>query len=177
MRLGVGVERRAAEDHAVVLDHRVVADVALDLGAVALDQRAVLLERLDQLQDAADVVGRRLAQALELLVDDHGADAVVGVDLHQQRAVDRERQDVRALDAAAAGLHAVLQIERGVGRLGRAGQRGEQPLGVGQREFGVDRALRVVAVLADARHFGQEEQLVGLQRDRGARSPRLPSTG
>jgi hypothetical protein len=41
-----------------------LADVALDLGAVALDQRAVAFERLDQLQDAAHVVGvasRRLS--------------------------------------------------------------------------------------------------------------------
>ena len=68
---------------------------------------------------------RGLAQALELLVDHHRADAVVREHLHQQRAVDRERQDVRALDAAAAGLHAVLQVEGGVGRLGRrrAGRR------------------------------------------------------
>ena len=100
LAFGIGIERGAAEDHAVVLDDGVVADVALDFGAVALDQRAVALERLDQLQDAADVVGGRLAQALELLVDDHRADAVVREHLHQQRAVDRERQDVRALDAA-----------------------------------------------------------------------------
>ena len=113
--------------------------------------------------------GGRLAQALELLVDDHRADAVVREHLHQQRAVDRERQDVRALDAAAAGAHAVLQVEAGVGRHLRRGQRREQPLGVGERELGVDRRFRVGRVLADARHLGDEQQLVGLQGDRRAR--------
>jgi hypothetical protein len=54
---GIRGRARAGEDHAVVLDDGVVGDVALDLGAVALDQRAVLLEGLDQLQDAAHVVG------------------------------------------------------------------------------------------------------------------------
>ena len=52
-----------------------------------------------------------LAQAFQLLVDDHGADAVVREDLQQQRAVGGEGQDVRALDAACAGLDAVLQVE------------------------------------------------------------------
>ena len=32
-RLGVGVERGAAEDHAVVLDHREIGDFALDQAA------------------------------------------------------------------------------------------------------------------------------------------------
>jgi hypothetical protein len=31
----------------------------------------------------------------------------VGINLLQQRAIDRERQDVRTLDAAAAGLDAI----------------------------------------------------------------------
>ena len=40
-RFRVRIQRRAAEDHAVVFDDRVVADVALYLRAVTLDQRAV----------------------------------------------------------------------------------------------------------------------------------------
>ena len=58
-------------------------DVALDLGAVTLDQGAVFLKRLDQLQDAAHVVGRGLAQFFELFIDDHGANAVVHIHLQQ----------------------------------------------------------------------------------------------
>ena len=34
----------------------------------------------------------------------------MGVDLLQQRAIDTERQDVRALDAFAAGIDAVAQV-------------------------------------------------------------------
>src|SRR3712207_7344901 len=49
-----------------------------------------------QLQDAAHVVGRSLAQFLQLLVDHHRADAVVHVDLQQERSVHRERNDVAA---------------------------------------------------------------------------------
>jgi hypothetical protein len=63
-----------------------------------------------------------LAQAFQLLVDHHGADAVVGEDLLQQRTVHREGQDVRALHALAAGAHAMPQIE---GHIGRAPARRE----------------------------------------------------
>ena len=50
----------------------------------------------------------------------------------------------------------------------RRRQRGEQLLGVGQRELGVDRRLGVGRVLVDAGDLGDEEELVGLQRDRRA---------
>ena len=48
---------------------------------------------------------------------------------------------------------------------------GQQLLGGGQRQFGVDRvvfALGLARVDADAGDLGQEDQLVGLQRDRHA---------
>ena len=105
---GVGVERGAGEDHAVVLDYRVVADVALDLGAAAFDQRAVFLKRRNQLQDAAHIVFTRFAKLFEFFVHDHGADAVVHIHLQQNRAVHRKRNDVAALHAFFAGLDAVL---------------------------------------------------------------------
>ena len=108
------------------------------------------------------------SRRLSSFVDHHGADAVVREHFQQQRAVLREGQDVRALDAAAAGLDAVAQVEGRVAGLGGRGQRGQQPLGVGQRELGVDRALRVVGLLVDAGDLGDEEQLVGLQRHGGA---------
>ena len=66
--------------------------------------------------DAAHVVNRGLAQLFQLLVDDHGADAVVHIHLQQQRAVECKRNDVAALHAAFAGLHAVLQVKARVGR-------------------------------------------------------------
>ena len=138
---GVGVERRAGENHAVVLDHRVVADVALNLGAAAFDQRAVFLKRRNQLQYAAHVVFTRLAQLFEFFVYDHGADTVVHVHLQQDRAVHRKRNDVAALHAFLAGLHAVLQIKAHVGRqLGRRNL-GQQLFGDGQGQFGVNQVV------------------------------------
>ena len=126
---GVGVQRGAGEDHAVVLDHRVVADIALDLGAAAFDQRAVFFKRRNQLQDAAHVVFTRFAQFFELFVHDHGADAVVHIHLQQNRTVHRKRNDVAALHAFLAGLDAVLQVKAGIGR-----QLGGRNLG--QKVFG-----------------------------------------
>src|SRR6201996_9482085 len=124
----IGIQRRATENDSVVLDDGIGGDIAFDFRAAALDERAVTFEWLDQLQDSPDIVGRGLAQALEFLVDDHGADAVVREDFHQQRAVDRERQDVRSLDAALAGLDAVLQVERDIERAGgRRQARGQAP--------------------------------------------------
>ena len=164
--LGVGVERGAGKDHAVVLDDGVVVGIALDLGAVALDQGAVVFKRLDQLQDGAHVVAGGLAQLFQLFVDHHGANAIVLVNLQEQRAVQRKRQDVAALDAGFAGGHAVLQVKTGVGGPLRGWQVFEQGLRCSQRQLGVDRvvfASRLVGVNADARHFGQKDQFVGLQ--------------
>ena len=162
----VGVERRAAKDHAVVFDDGVVARVALDLGAVAFDQGAVFLKRLNQRQDAAHIVHGGLAHALELFVHHHGANAVVGVDLQQQTAVHRKRQDVAALHAAFASPDAVLQVKRGVGGLGGRRQVGQQALGICQRQFGIDITARVLWVDPHTRDFAQENQFVGLQRNR-----------
>ena len=105
--LGIRVERRAAEDDAVVLDDGEVADLALDEGPVALDERAVLLERTDQREYAADVVGACLAQRLERLLDEHRSHAVVLEELEQHAAVQPQRNDVRARHAALAGAQRV----------------------------------------------------------------------
>ena len=71
----------AAKDHPVVLDNGVVGNVLLDFGAVALDQGAVVLKGLDQLDDAAHVVNGGLAQLFKLFINHHGADAVVDINL------------------------------------------------------------------------------------------------
>ena len=54
--IGERIECGTAEDHAIVFDHGEVGDFAFDQAAVALDQRAVFLERSDQSDDAADIV-------------------------------------------------------------------------------------------------------------------------
>ena len=79
-----------------MLDHREVVDLAFDQLARAFDQRAVGFERREQLEDAADVVDRRLAQRLEVFGRDHRADAVVREQFDQHAAIERERKDVRA---------------------------------------------------------------------------------
>jgi hypothetical protein len=99
-----GIERGAAEDHAIVLDDGEIVDFAFDQLAAALDQRAVGFQRLDQLDDAADVLNCGLAQAFQVLVRDHGAHAIVGEQFQQGRAVHRERHDVGARHAIVAGL-------------------------------------------------------------------------
>ena len=166
---GVGVKRGTAKDHAVMLDDGVALDVALDFGAVAFDQRAVFFKRLNQLQDAAHIVDGGLAQFFELLVDHHGADAVVYIHLQQQRAVQRKRDDVAALYARLASLDAVLQIKTRVGGVLRGGQLGQQGLGAGQGQLGVDGVVfagGLTGLHADAGHLGQKNQLVGLERHR-----------
>ena len=57
--VGERIQRCAAHDHAIVLEHEEATDLHLEQLARALDQRAIGLERLDQLQDAADVVDAR----------------------------------------------------------------------------------------------------------------------
>lgn len=76
---GVGkrVQRRAAVDDAIVLEHREALDFALDQLARALDQRAVGFQRLEQLQQPADVLDIGLAHRFEIRGRDHRAHAVM----------------------------------------------------------------------------------------------------
>jgi hypothetical protein len=151
-----------------VFDDAVAVGIALDLGAAALDEGAVVFKGLDQLQDAAHVVARGFAELFELFIDHHGADAVVHIDFQQQRAVYRKGQDVAALHTGLAGLDAMLQVKRGVGGALAIGQGGQQFFGGGQRQLGVDGvvfAFGLVVVDAYARDLAQEDQLVGLHGD------------
>src|SRR3954453_3231751 len=88
-----------------------MVDVAFDLMASAPTERAARLERLDQRQNPADVVWRRFAQAFQILVRDHRADAVVQEQFEQQAAVERIWDDVRTRDPAAARADGMLQVE------------------------------------------------------------------
>ena len=110
-----------------------------------------------------------LAQALELLVDHHRADAVVREHLQQQRAVDRERQDVASARRRLAGL-----ARSAAGRTrcrSAAAAAAARPAAARRRPAAARcRSGRLVSgpvgVIADAGHLGHEDQLVGLQRDR-----------
>jgi len=105
-----------------VLDDCVLVHITFNLGAIALDQGAVFLERFNQLQDATHVFVRGFAQLFEFFVHHHGANAVVHVHLQQQRAIHRKRQDVAALHARLASFYTVLQIKRNVRWVGRGWQ-------------------------------------------------------
>ena len=155
---GQRVERRAADDHAVALDHRELRDLVLELLARAAHQDAFLLQRLDQLDDAAHVLDLGGADLFVGVVGDQRARAVAGEQLLQQGAVARVGDDVHALDAVAAGLAGGVHVT--------------QQLGVDQLVAQVlvdvvgDHLAQQAVVLAveDALLLAQADQLVGLQR-------------
>src|SRR5258705_13327990 len=72
-----GVKRRATEDVPLGLEHEEAIEVALELRLAALDQHALLLERLEDLQDPGDVDRLRLADLLRRFGHHHRADAMV----------------------------------------------------------------------------------------------------
>ena len=154
------IQRRAAENHIVMVDNGEIVDFALDQFAAALDQRAVGFQRLDQAQNAADILDRGFAQAFQVFVGDHGADAVMRKQFQQHRAVDRERHDVGARDAGVTGLDRTLQIE---GRIRRQEIGGQHRFGLVRRQF----ADVGVAHILEHRRFGDENQLFGAQGDGG----------
>ena len=55
--------------------------LALYFGAAAFDQGTVFFKRFDQLEYAAHVVVASLAQAFEFFINDHGAYAIMHIDL------------------------------------------------------------------------------------------------
>ena len=119
LSLGVGIQSGAGKDDAVVFDDGVVACVPFDFGAAAFDQRAVTLERLDQLQYAAHIFLIGFAKAFQFFVHHHGAYAVMHINLQQNGSIHGIRNDVAALHAFLAGLDAMLQVESRVGRVVR----------------------------------------------------------
>ncbi|MNS81095.1 hypothetical protein D3C72_1147960 [compost metagenome] len=152
--------RDAGGDAVVVFQHRVVADLHFQVFAAALDQDALFLQRADQRQDVADVLDAGLADLDQRIARDHGAGAVVGKQLHQQRAVVVVADQVRAHHALAGGADGVGQAEAAllaadaalVDRLRLVG--GD---GVVQHAVGINQAV--------ALH--QEDQLLRLQLDGG----------
>src|SRR6185295_3447996 len=94
-------------------------DEALDLGLQALARAAyedaLFLERLDDLQQSADVVDRRVAKVRERRGRDHRADTVAREELEQQRAVEVTADQVRSLHAVVAGADRARQVVLDVG--------------------------------------------------------------
>ena len=153
------IQRGAADDHLVVLEYEKTLDLAFQALAPAIDQGSVRFERLEQLQDAADVIDVGRTQALELVRGDHAAGAGMGEQFDQQRTVDLVCDQVRARDAAANRLDGVRQIKPRV--VGEPLAFFEQFVGFVARQ----RGDRPAAVVLD-RGIGEEHQLFRLQRPR-----------
>ena len=82
------VQRGAGDQNAVMLQHEKTPDLPLEQGAAALDERAVRFERLDQLENAADVLERRGAKGLDGIGREHRSHALVGEEFEQQTIID-----------------------------------------------------------------------------------------
>ena len=109
--LGKCVERCAANDRAVVLRDDEALDLHFEPFARAAHEHAFCLQRLDDRQDAADVVDCRAAQMRERRGGDHRAHAVASEQLEQQRAVAMAADEVRPLNAVIAGAERARQVD------------------------------------------------------------------
>ena len=116
-RLGIREEGGAADHRAVPLHHDVVVDLALQVLAGARREPAFSLQGGDELQDAADVGEGGPAGGVIGVRAHHGADAVAGEQLQEQRSVGPAIQQVDALDAVAARVHRRSEERGGVGAL------------------------------------------------------------
>src|SRR6185503_2727571 len=81
------IERRAADDVVIVLRDDEPLDLRLQPLARAAAEDTLLLQRLDDRQDAAGIVDGGIADVRERGRRHHGADAVAREELEQQRAV------------------------------------------------------------------------------------------
>ena len=76
--VGMGVQRSATDDDAVVQHDRKMIDFAFQQFARPMDEDAFLLHRLDQRDQCRDVVRLGFADVFQRLASDDSADAVVG---------------------------------------------------------------------------------------------------
>src|SRR6185436_7183901 len=113
---GECVKRGAADDVIIVLGNDEPLDLAFEALSRATDEHALLLERLDDTEDAADVVNRRVAQMCERRRGDHRADAVAGEKLEQQRTVVMAADEMRARDTVVTRTNRGGQVDADVRR-------------------------------------------------------------
>ena len=154
------IQRRAGDDHAFALDHAELFDLTLQHFPRTAHQNALLFQRADQVQQAADVFNRRFAHQFELLLGHQRTAAVAGKQLGEQGAIFGVADDMAAPYSTPAGF------------------------GSGIEQFGLivaAQALQVrgyllwaqfthqAAVLIDQTGIGAEQQqFVGAQIDGGA---------
>src|SRR5204863_10209375 len=82
--VGECIERRAADDVVVVFGDDEALDLALQPLARPAHEDALLLQRLDNRNDAADVVDRRIANVRERGRRQHRSNTVAREELEQQ---------------------------------------------------------------------------------------------
>ena len=157
--VGVAMQRRAADRHAVAVDHDVILDLVLQPLPGSGDQHAAGLERLEQREQAADVIQYRLPQLLVAILGDHGADPVAGEQLAKQRVVVVPGKQVRTADTVAG---------RAAGRAQMAGElaAGRLPFAQGVGFIRCQLALELAAVVVQPGRLSQQNQFIRLERHR-----------
>lgn len=111
------VERRAADDEAVALYDGELVYLHLQLLAGAAHQDAFLLQRPDEIQDAADVLYGGGPRPLGALAHYLGTEPLAAEQLLQHGAVILIAHQVGARHAAAAGGDGRAQVAGGAGHL------------------------------------------------------------
>ncbi len=155
-----GIERRAGDDHPVALDDGEVGRVVLEPIAGAPHEHALGLERPDEREDAAHVLGAGLTNPLEALSRHERAGSVAGEQLAQERSVEAPAHEVCATHAAAAGAHGRTELLAHVDREAAPPREERFGLGDGQLLEGATPSSRKAATLDEA------DELVGAEGDR-----------
>ena len=155
------IQGGAADNHAVVVEHGKTPDFHFQQVAAAFDQRAIRFQRLDQAQNAADVVNFGITQFFHRVRRDHGAHALMREQFLQQRAFGMSRDQVRALNPLLAGAHGARQIKFRVAIEGGIFSR-QQLARLQRRQFAQQPAARI----GRARTIHHEDQFFGTQRHR-----------
>ncbi len=144
-----------------MLQHHETFDLALQQLATASDQYALLFQRNQQLQDAADIFYRRIAQRIERGFHHHRADAFIAEQFLQDSSVGMPADQVGAGHARLAGAYRAGQEQVHVVRRILIGGQFSDRLGDGQ--FFEQCAMFVLHPVG----FHQEYQFVGIQCDGG----------
>ena len=165
---GERIERDAARNDIVGFKYQETLDFHFQPFARSPHQNAIAFQRLDQSEDAADVVDGGGTQGFQRRRGDEGADALAGEQLGQQRAVAVAADEMCALDALRAGSDRAGQIVGHV--LGQfPGPAVACLLQYLPRLVDGERVVDRTALGRYAFGINQENQLVGGQFDRGLR--------
>ncbi len=153
------IQRAARDDHAFAFDDGELLDLGFQQFTGAFNENASRFQRLDQFDDAADVVDSGIPQLLVLFLGDKGAAAVAGEEFGEQGAVIDIGNHLCAFDAGLARLHAELEVEQ----LHVQALVGDLGLDQRFRFLGIELVDGVAVLVEDAGLFRIDQQLVRLQ--------------